>query len=88
MKLGIAKTLETIGDLKVLAVDGIRLAKTGPFGLSLFTSLLKVVADVKELIADAPAALPELTDLDATEAGQVGSAAYDLVAGVIAAVVA
>jgi hypothetical protein len=88
---GIVETLETIGDLKNLSVDGIALVKSalrGPLGIGgIFTGVLKVVADVKEL-ADAPLALPELKDLDATEAGQIGAASYVCVKAIIAALVA
>lgn len=85
--VGIEKTLATIGDLQKLAVDGIKLAKSGPFGLGLFTGVLKVVGDIKDLVTDAPFALPELKDLDGAESAQLGAAAYGLVTAVIGAVV-
>ena len=88
---GIVETLETIGDFKNLAVDGIALAKAamrGPLGWGVvFAGVLKVVADVKEL-SDLASALPELADIDAAEAGQIGSAAYGAVKAIIGALAA
>ncbi len=86
--IGIEKTLKTIGDLKNLAVDGIKIAKSGPFGLGILTGLLKIAGDIKDVVADAPGALPELKDLDGNESSQIGAAAYDLVSSVVGALVA
>lgn len=92
MALGIVKTLEVISDLKALAVDGIGLAKSatrGPIGWpALLAAVVKVAGDVKDLVADAPEALPELKEVDPAEAGQLATAAYGLVKDVMAALVA
>lgn len=89
-KLGVAKTLEVISDLTELAVDGIGLAKAasrGALGLpALFAGVVKVASDVKELVSDAPLALPELKDVDQAEAGQLATASYGMVLRVLAAI--
>ncbi len=87
--IGIAKTLETVADLKAMTVDAIRLAKAAQKGgvlswPAIFNGVLKVGGDVKELVGDAPLALPELKDVDAAEAGQIATAAYDLVKTIVA----
>ena len=88
MTVGIDKTLETIADLEKLAVDGLDLAKHGPWGLSSLTHLLAILGDLRELAADAVLVLPELADLDSVETGKIGAAAFTLVKTVMAAVVA
>lgn len=90
--IGIAKTLETIGDLEVLAVSGIAIVKDlkgdssmgGVFKVAM--KMMPVLQSVKELIQDAPASLPELKELDAGECAQLGAAGYKLVKSVIEAV--
>lgn len=92
MSLPVTKTLETIADVQAVVVDGIALAKAagkGALGIpALLSAVLKVAADVKEVVADAPAALPELKDLDASETGKVAEATYALVKAVVAALAA
>ncbi len=88
MTVGIEKTLATLADLQELAVDGITLAKKGPWGLGSLTRVLEILGDVRSLAADAVQVMPELADLDATETGKIGAAAVTLVKAVMAAVVA
>ncbi len=47
-----------------------------------------IVTQVGQLIKDVPAAMPEFSDLDGTEAAQVGGAAFELVKRVMAALAA
>ncbi len=88
MAVGIEKTLATLTDLKALAVDGIELAKKGPWGLGSLSRVLTLLGDIRALAADAVQVLPELSDLDAEETGKVGSAAFVLVKAILTAVVA
>lgn len=92
MAIGIVHILSTITDLQETAVDGIALAKAaarGPFGLGqLFAAVIQVAGDVKALITDAPAALPEFEELDSAEVGQIGAASYDCVKAIMAALIA
>ena len=92
MTIGIVNVLKTITDLKETAVDGIAVAKAamrGPFGVGqLFAGIVAIMGDVKDLVADAPASLPEFQDLDADEVGQIGSASYECVKAVLAALAA
>lgn len=85
--MDIQKTLETIGDAGSISVDIISLAKGG-LKLSTFTVVLDLLGNLKELVGDAPLALPELTDLDAGESAQLGAAAYDTVKKIMAALAA
>lgn len=93
MSLPITQTLKTLSDLQTVIVDGVKMAKdaaAGGFGswAKLFTDVMGVASDVRSVVTDAPGALPELKDVDAAEAGQIATAAYDLVKAVVAAVVA
>ena len=82
---GIDKTLEVFDDLGNLAAAGVRIAKSG-LGIASFGQILKVLENVKELLQDAPLALPELMDLDAVESAKLGQAAYGMVKKVMEAV--
>ncbi len=92
MSLGITSVLKTIADLQDLAIHGIDLAKAasgGPFALgAILAGVVKLAGDVKDLVADAPMALPEMADLDSAEVGKLGSASYDCVKAVLAALAA
>ncbi len=85
---GIDKTLETFSDLSKLSVDVIAVIKSGGITFGSLPKILSMVSEISELMKDAPAALPELQDLDMNEAGQVGAAAFALVKSVIQAVAA
>jgi len=85
MVVGVEKSKETLADLAELACDGIDLFKKG-IGLGSFGKIVEILADVKELIADAPLALPELADLNAVEAAELGAAAYVAVKKIVDAV--
>lgn len=82
---GIDKTIETFSDLGKLSSDLIAIVKAGGFKLSVLPSILDLAKQVGELVADAPSAIPELKDLDAAEAAQVGAAAFELVKSLISA---
>lgn len=82
--MDVTKTLETFDDLGNIAVDGITLVKKG-ISFASFGAIIDLLGQVKELVADAPMALPELMDLDAAEAAQVGQAAYVVVSKIMVA---
>mgnify|MGYP001591939965 CR=1 FL=1 len=93
MSAGVVKAIECISDLKDLAVDGIALAKAATRGAlgwgAVFAGVVKVGADIKELAADAPSALPELADgISEAEAAQLGAASYVCVKAIVAALAA
>lgn len=79
---GVEKTIECFDDVGAIALDVIDLVKGG-LTLTSIPKALDAVAKVVELAKDAPAALPELADLDSTEAAQIGAAAYSLVKKVL-----
>lgn len=83
---GIAKSVETIQDVGEVVVDVATLVKGG-VSLGNLGHLLAILNDVKELIADARQALPELADVDAAEAGQLATAAYTQIKRIVVAVV-
>jgi hypothetical protein len=89
---GIVSTLKTIAAIQSISIDAIKTAKDatgGPFKIvKLLGDVARIGDDVKELVADAPAALPELKDIDASEAGQIAEASFGLVKAILAALVA
>lgn len=85
MSLGIEHSKKVLADLGAIAVAGIEIAKKGG-GLGALKQIFVLIEDVKGLISEAPLALPELKDVDSVEAGQLATAAYDLVKSVISAV--
>lgn len=86
-QLGIDHSKKVLVDLGKLAADGIHIAKHG-IGLGSLKQLWSMVDEAKDLIIEAQAAFGELKDLDSQESGQLASACFDLVKGVIDAVVA
>lgn len=84
---GIDKTLETLDDVGELVADAVTLVKRG-VGLGSLPRLLEILRDVQALAEDAPAALPELKDVDAVEAGRIATSAYTQVKKIVAAIAA
>jgi hypothetical protein len=87
--LSVAKSLETIADAQAIVVDSIGIAKAAQKGImgwgAILAGVFQVAIDVKELAGDAPEALPELQDLEASEVAQLSAAAYSAVVAVVAA---
>lgn len=81
--LGVTRTLEVLQDVGNLVVVAIEVAKSGPLGIA--SHLVELVSNAVELVKDLPGALPELVDLDASEVGQLGTAAYGLFQRAVAA---
>ncbi len=85
MAVGIEKTLEVFDDISVVACEGIAIAKQLKGGftylkvLACMGKFMAVAKACQELVKDAPAALPELQDLDAAESAKIGAASYALV---------
>ena len=93
MSAGVAKALECISDLRDVGVDAIKLAKDAKRGAlgwaALIADVARIAGDVKEIMADAPAALPELADgVSETEAAALGAASYLCVKAIVAALAA
>lgn len=84
-KLGIVKSKEVLADLGVVAVGVIGIVKAG-LGLRSITKLLAILDEAKDVIENAPKALPELADVDAAEAGELATVCYNLVKSVVLAV--
>ena len=87
MSLGIDHSKKVLADLGKLAADGIKVAKHG-VGLGSLKQLFDILAEAKDLVVEAQAAFPEIKDLDSKESGELASACYDLVKGIIESVVA
>lgn len=79
----ITNSMKIIADLQALIADVMDLLKAG-VSFSSIPKLLSMLALVKDMISAASNALPELSDLDAAEAGQLSQAAYALVLSIIA----
>lgn len=85
--VGIDHSKAVIADIADMAAKVIGIVKH----LSIFKALseLKALeADVKDLIKQAPLALPELKTLDAAEGVEIAEAAYGLVQKIMQALVA
>lgn len=83
---GIQNLLDTIESVGELVVDVTELVKRG-IGIGSLGKLFEVLGDAKELVENATASLPELTDVDADEAGLLASAAYVQIQRIVTAVV-
>ncbi len=83
---GIDETIKSLAELSKLTTDLVGVIKAGGFRLSVLPAVFDMASEIKALVKDIPAALPELADLDAAEAGQVGAAAFSLVKQVIVAI--
>jgi hypothetical protein len=75
---------QLLQDLGATAVAVIHLVKSG-IGLGSLGQLVALSGDVKKIIADAPAALPELKGISAADASALAEAAYAQVKAIIAA---
>lgn len=84
MSLSIDKTIKSLDDLGELVLDVMALVKRG-IGLGSLASLVEAVSDLRELSEDLPGALPELADLDASEAARIAAAAYSQLQKIVAA---
>lgn len=71
---GITEILETMEELKELTKDIIDLKKSG-LSLESIPKVVEIVGNVVQL-SDAGKAMPEIKDIDATEAGVLMEAAY------------
>lgn len=78
--MAIDNSVKFFADLSKLLVTGVQVVKLGKFW-----DLLPLLGEVKDVVVDAQGALPELKNLDAEEALQLGQAAYDCVASVVRA---
>ena len=81
---GVEHAVKSVEAIKVLVIDGFKMAKDG-ISFGDLPALFKMLGDVKDLVDHAPDALPELKDLDPVEAGQLTEAAYKAVQEIIAA---
>lgn len=79
--MDIQNTLKTIKDLEKLVLDGEALKKSG---FNVF-NLIALGVDVKNLVLDGQGALPELSELDPNEMGQIFAASYAAIKTIFAA---
>ncbi len=83
--VGITHTLKMLANIKEILIEVVALAKHG-IGIGAVGQIFALLGQVKSLIAEAPAVLPEIKDLDAQEAGKLAEASYDLVKATIQAI--
>ncbi len=76
-KVGIEDIRDLGNGVAELVCDGIDLVKGS------YMKIFEVIADIKVIVKAAPAALPELKDLDADEAAELTKLAYVLVARIV-----
>lgn len=80
----IKDSVESVKALKSLILSVIEITKDG-LNLADLPKAISVIGDIKDLVEHAPEALPELRDLSAEEAGELGAAVYDMVKAIILA---
>ncbi len=82
MVTGVGNTLEVIESLGTVAANAVGVLR-GKASWGDIGKLLSLLSEVKDIIAAAPGVLPELIDVDANEAAQLGRAAYEAVKRVV-----
>lgn len=80
-KLGVDASLKVLAAVGELVVDGLDVVKAP--SLAKLRKVLELVDSVVDIAAAAPAALPELAELDAEDAAKLGAAAYAVVKRVV-----
>lgn len=79
----VANTIETIEDLKDVLCDAIEAYKSIKSPFTLLAALAGLAKSVSDLLAEFPAVMPELLELDADEAGEITKASYECIQSVI-----
>lgn len=85
MSEGIDNTLKLIEGVKQAALDAVAIAKGG-VTIGDIPKALKLMFDLKSIYDAAPAALPELKDVDGKEAAELSESAYEVFKSVYEAI--
>ncbi len=84
---GVKNSLKFFADLGDTVVDVLGVVKayqsSGLWGV--MSKIAPLMAEVAVIVVDAKASLPELAELDAEEALQIGAAAYSAIQKIVAA---
>lgn len=86
MTTGILHTLKMIADVKTLMLDVIQIAKTG-VGMGAVFQVIEMLKGVRVIIGEVPGVVPELKDLDSSEAARLAEASYDIFKSLVEAIV-
>lgn len=82
---GVEHTIASIQALDKILIDLVLISKQG-VSFSNFSQLLKLLADVKVFADNAKSALPEIEDVDLSEAGELAMAGFILAKDVMLAI--
>lgn len=86
--VGIQHTKKILSDLGDVALAAVGIVKAHGSIIGSISKLYEVLKNVKDIIAEAPQALPELKDIDSAEAGEIASLTYGLVRSLVVAIAA
>ncbi len=78
---GIDHLREFMCSLDKILISGVKVVKHGSI-----REILHIVSELKDLVKEAPAVLPELKDLDSSEAIELTELAYKIVKDILDAV--
>lgn len=82
MVVGLEHSKKILADLADLLLEGISVAQHG-VGIGAIRQIMALVADMKDLLIEAPLAFPELEKMDAAEAQELAKAAYELFKNIV-----
>ncbi len=82
----IQNCVAVIDDLEKVCLDIVGVVKAGGGWFAVLGAVFTIANDAKDIVARAPALLPEVKDIDPTEAGVLTQKAYELVLNVLKAV--
>lgn len=85
MIVGVVHSKRMLQDVADLAIIGVGIAKKG-ISIGSLLALGNVLIKVRNIIVEAPQALPELADLDSQESGELAAAAYSAVKAIVNAI--
>ena len=75
MPKGVEKTKQTVESLAALVADVVAVAHGG-LNMNSLPKLFEIINDIRRIVEAAPGAFPELAELDAHEASELGGIAY------------
>lgn len=79
----VSNLLESMDDAERIAVAVVRMVKAGKFSFSAAPLVFSILRDAADLAQGIMATVPEITDLDAQESGQLTARGYQLVQSII-----
>ncbi len=82
MSKGVDKTKKTVESLSSLVADIVAIIQGG-LTINAMPKIFEIINDIRQLIESAPGAFPELQELEALEASELGASAYHAIQKII-----